>query len=313
MKSISLKKFTPWLYVLPALLLLVIFKILPIILSFVVSFFKWDMAGPSSFVGISNYRSVLTDQTFWQSGMNTFFYALGAVPLSIVFSMLFAILLNSISKCKTLFRTLFYLPVVTSIVAVSVVWKWVYHPTGGLLNGILSIFGIRGPNWLQEWRGIFELMTGAELPYILKGPSLALLCLIILSVWKSLGYNTLIFLAGLQNIPNVYYEAAKIDGASSWQSFRNITFPLLSPTTFYVFLMSTIISFQIFAPVWLMTGPPAGGPLGTTNVVVYYLYEQAFKFFHYGSASATAFILFILLLAMTIYQRKLTEKRVFYG
>lgn len=308
-----LKKLYPWLYILPALMLLLVFKIIPIILSFGVSFFRWDMAGPSKFIFFSNYQSVLTDQIFWQSAMNTLYYAIGAVPLSMAFSLFFAILLNSISRAKTLFRTIYYLPVVTSIVAVSVVWKWVYHPTGGLINGILSLIGIQGPNWLQEWRGIGEVLTGWELPYAVQGPSVALICLIILSVWKSLGYNTLIFLAGLQGIPQEYYEAAQIDGAGVWQRFRHITWPMLSPTTFYVFLMSTIISFQVFAPVWLMTGPPAGGPLGTTNVIVYYLYEKAFKFFHYGAASATAFILFVILLVLTVIQRKYTERRVFYG
>lgn len=312
-KSKFFNKFNPILYLLPALILLLTFKILPILISFIVSFFKWDMAGPSSFVGLSNYKSVLTDSSFWQASLNTFFYALGAVPLSILLSMFFSILLHSVTKGKTFFRVLYYLPVVTSIVAVSVVWKWVYNQRAGLLNAILSLFHIQGPNWLGEWRGIFELISGNSLPIVIKGPSLALVSLIILSVWKSLGYNILIFLAGLQNIPKTYYEACEIDGANSWQKFRYITFPLLSPTTFYVFLMSTIISFQVFAPVWLMTGPPAGGPLGTTNVVVYYLYDKAFRFFHYGAASATAFILFAILLILTVLQRKFTEKRVFYG
>lgn len=227
--------------------------------------------------------------------------------------MFFAILLNSVTRGKTLFRVIYYLPVVTSIVAVSVVWKWVYHPKVGLLNSFLSLFNVKGPEWLDEYRGIFELIMKIDLPRGLEGPSLALLSLAAMSVWKSLGYDILIFLAGLQNIPQTYYEAAKLDGAGVWNTFRHITFPLLSPTTFYVFIMSTIGSFQVFAPVWLMTGPPAGGPVDSTNVIVFYLYEKAFQFFKFGAASATAFILFSLLLTLTAIQRKYSERKVFYG
>lgn len=302
-----------WLYLLPALAVLVVFKIFPIILSFIVSFFKWNMAGPNAFIFFGNYVSVLTDSLFWQSFVNTLYYTLFSLPFSIALSMLFAVLLNSVTRGRTFFRVVYYLPVITSIVAVSVIWKWIYHPRVGLINSFLSVFGITGPAWLGEYRGIFEIAAGRNLPYLLKGPSLALVSLAAMSVWKNLGYDVLIFLTGLQGIPQTYYEAARLDGAGAWRTFRHVTLPLLSPTTFYVFIMSTIGSFQVFAPVWLMTGPPAGGPLDSTNVVVFYLYEKAFQFFKFGAASATAFILFSLLLVLTAVQKKYSEKKVFYG
>jgi len=166
--------------------------------------------------------------------------------------------------------------------------------------------------WLEEPRGIFELLTGHSLPMLLKGPSLALFSLVLLSVWKSLGYNIVIFLAGLKNIPNVYYEAAKIDGAGPISTLFNVTLPLLSPTTFYVAIMTTITSFQVFAPVWLMTGPPPGGPLGTTSVIVYYLFQKGYEEYQVGYGSAIAFVFFILILTITVIQKTVLEKRVYY-
>ncbi len=271
------------------------------------------MAGPNTFISFGNYLNVLTDSLFWNAFLNTLYYTVFSLPFSIGLSMFFAVMLNSVTKGRTFFRVIYYLPVITSIVAVSVIWKWIYHPRVGLINSFLSLINIAGPEWLGEYRGIFEILSGKNLPYLFRGPSLALLSLAAMSVWKSLGYDVLIFLAGLQSIPQTYYEAAKLDGAGSWKTFRHITLPLLSPTTFYVFIMSTIASFQVFAPVWLMTGPPAGGPLDSTNVVVFYLYEKAFQFFKFGAASATAFILFSVLLFLTAIQKRYSERKVFYG
>ncbi len=308
------KWFVPYLYVLPALGILIVFRFIPVIYAFVISFFNWGMAGPKGFVWLDNYIKLFKDPYFYRVLGNTFYYVLSVVPLNIIFSLLIAILLNQKIKGKGFFRTIYFLPVVTSIIAVSVVWKWLYHPRMGLINYLLSLVGIKPFMWLEEYRGIFTVLAerlGLHIPTWMGGPSLALFSLTIMSVWKGIGYNVVIFLAGLQAIPNHYYEAAKIDGANRWQRFRNITLPLLSPTTFYVLIMTTIISFQVFAPVWMMTGPPPGGPLGTTNVVVYYLYENAFNFLRYGYASAIAFILFIIILVLTILQKKL-EKKVHY-
>jgi len=198
------------------------------------------------------------------------------------------------------------------LVAVSVVWKWLYNPQRGLFNAILAFLKLPTLKWLEEPRGIFELLTGKDLPYLLEGPSLALFSLVILSVWKSLGYNIVIFIAGLKNISETYYEAARIDGANRWQIIKYVMLPLLSPTTFYVFIMTTISSFQVFAPVWMMTGPPTGGPLGTTSVVVYYLYRKGYEEYQVGYGSAIAFVFFVIILLITLFQRKVSEKRVYY-
>jgi multiple sugar transport system permease protein len=235
-----------------------------------------------------------------------------AVPLSIVLSLCIALLLNRGIKAVGLFRTIYFLPVVTSIVAVSVVWKWLYDPHRGVFNYFLSILHLSPLNWLDEPRGVFEMILGRQLPYALRGPSLALFSIVLMTVWKSMGYNIIIFLAGLKNIPDELYEAAKIDGAGPIKLFRNVTLPLLSPTTFYVTIMTTIISFQVFAPVWTMTGPPPGGPLGTTSVIVYYLYQRGFEEYQVGYGSAIAFVLFVIILSITIFQKVYLEKRVYY-
>jgi multiple sugar transport system permease protein len=227
------------------------------------------------------------------------------------------VLLNQKIKALGFYRTVYFLPVVTSLVAVSVVWKWIFHPRLGLLNYVIDLMGGKPLHWLEEPRGVFELAAGAAgwgwWPDWLSGPSLALVAVIIVSVWRGIGYNIVIFLAGLQNIPDEYYEAARIDGASPRQAFWRITWPLLSPTTFYVLLSTTIVSFQVFTQIYLMTGPPIGGPMGTTKVTVYYLFEKGFDAGgNMGYASAVALILFAIILTLTLIQRRLVEQRVHY-
>jgi multiple sugar transport system permease protein len=207
--------------------------------------------------------------------------------------------------------------VVTSFVAVSMVWKLIFHTRFGLANAVLERLGLDGLQWLEEPTGVFQLAAqavGLSLPDPLHGPSLALICVIVVSVWRGIGYNVVLFVAGLQNIPEHYYEAARIDGAGRLGIFRNVTWPLLTPTTFYVLVMTSILSFQVFAPIYLMTGPPVGGPLGTTNVIVNYLFETGFgPGGNMGYASAVALVLFTLILALTLFQRKVVEKRVHYA
>ena len=304
----------PYFYLLPALVIIIIFRFFPMLYAFRVSFYKWGMGGAEKFLAFRNYITILKDSNFWQAFGNTIYFSLGVVPTSLFLSLFIAVLLHQKIKGGRFFRTIYFLPVITSIIAVSMVWKWIYHPQVGVANNILRLFGIKGFNWLSEWRGIFQMIfSSLSIHAPIKGPSLALYSLIIVSVWKGLGYNIVLFLTGLENIPEQYYEAAKVDGATRWHVFRYITWPLLSPTTFYVLIMTTIISFQMFAYVWMMTGPPAGGPLGTTNVIVYYLYDHAFNFSQYGYGTAAAFILFIIILMFTLIQRKFVESRVFYG
>ncbi|HOH97411.1 MAG TPA: sugar ABC transporter permease [Candidatus Cloacimonadota bacterium] len=305
-------KISPYLYILPALLLLVAFRLVPIVMSFIISFFDWSLQGTGKFIGMANYGTMIKDPVFWQSMGNTFWLVIIQVPASIVFSLLFAVLLNQIKMFKSLFRIVYFMPFVTSLVAVSIVWKLIFNEQTGLANTFLGYVGISPQAWLSESRGIFYLMfldIGIELPKFLHGPSQALFAIIIMTVWKGLGYNTIIYLAGLQNISKVYYEAAEIDGASKFKQFWKITVPLISPTTFYVLIMTTIVSFQTFAQIYLMTDK--GGPLNTTKLIVYYIYEKGFDVLEMGYASAVALALFLLILGLTILQRNL-EKHVNY-
>ncbi|MDP8226061.1 MAG: sugar ABC transporter permease [Candidatus Celaenobacter polaris] len=312
---ITKKNYFPFGYILPAFLVVFAFRLIPIILSFIISFFKWTIHGPEEFIGLRNYIKLFQDPVFWQSLLNTFYLVVFVVPITLILSLFFANLLNRTKKLSGLFRTTYFVPTVTSLVAISIVWKLIFSPHGGLMNHVLGFFSIHGLNWLSEPQGIFTLLFGAmgiNIPNALGGPSLALFAIIIVSIWRSLGYNTIIYLAGLQNIPEVYYEAAEIDGASKWKQFLNITVPLISPTTFYVLLMTTITTFQVFSQVYLMTGPPIGGPLGTTKVIVYYIFETGFgESQNLSYASAIALVLFFIILGLTMLQKRL-EKKVQY-
>lgn len=303
-------------YLLPALIILIAFRIIPIIFSVRISLFDWGMAGARKFVGLQNYIDVLKDPIFWKSLLHTGWFVFLSVPLMLFISLFIALLLNTKIRGLGIYRTVYYLPVVTSIVAVSVIWKWILNPERGLLNYLLSFIGVHNIRWLEDPRGLFDIIfsgLGMKLPEVLVGPSIAMVALIIMAVWKGVGYNIIIYLAGLQNIPNQYYEAAKIDGAGRWSLFRNVTWQLISPTTFYILIISTIIAFETFAQVWIMTGPPPGGPLGTTKVVMYYFYEQSFELWRLGYGAAIAFFAFLIILVLTILQRVFLEKRVHYA
>ncbi len=309
-------RFAPYIYILPALIIVLVFRTLPILSSFTASFTDYDIGGFHGFVGFDNYARMLSDARFWQSVVNTLYFVIGVVPTGIIIPLFLAILLRGKLAGKSFYRTIYFLPVVTSAVAISVVWAWLYNPEAGPINQIITLFGGEPLMWLREPRGIFEMLLsplGIHPRGILAGPSLALVSLMMVSVWKSTGYNTVLFLAGLENISGTYYEAAKLDGAGTWGTFRNITWPLLSPTTYYVLIMSTIISFKTFALVYVMTPPPGGGPLGTTNVMVFYLFQKAFDRFDIGYASAISVFLFLILLSLTIFQRKIAGRKVYYG
>ncbi|NLF96515.1 MAG: sugar ABC transporter permease [Candidatus Riflebacteria bacterium] len=286
------KDWSAYLYLMPVIVILVIFHVLPIFYSLAVSFYEWDLIGSPEFVGASNYLRLADDPMFYKSLWNTVYYAAISVPMSIFFSMLIAMLLNNPISAIGIYRTVYFIPVITSINAVAIVWNFIYHPDFGLLNKILDIFSIDPQTWLQD-------------------PVWAMPCIIFMSVWKGLGHNVIIFLAGLQNIPKHLYEAARIDGASRWQQFRHITWPLLSPTTFFVFTISTIGSFQVFSQVYMMT--PRGGPLKSTMVIVYYLYRKAFEQFEFGYALAIAFTLFMIIFACTLFNKLYLEKKVHYS
>jgi multiple sugar transport system permease protein len=304
-------------YIAPAAIVIIVFRVIPIIAAFGVSFFYVMMGKIVGFSGLAQYGMLLSDSEFWLALLNTTYFVVGTVPVSLFLSLLIAILLNQKIRALGLYRTIYFLPVVTSLVAVAIVWKWIYHPRLGLLNSFLDVLRIDPALWLEEPRGILAIAAGnlgIPWPSWLGGPSLALVSIIITNLWRGIGYNIIIFLAGLQNIPNEFYEAAKIDGAGRVQTFWKITWPLISPTTFYVVIMTTIVSFQVFTLVYLMTGSPVGGPLGTTKVLVYYIFEKGFESGgDMGYASCVALVLFVIVLSLTLIQRRLIERKVHYN
>jgi multiple sugar transport system permease protein len=299
-----------YLYLYPAFLILGVFHIAPVIYSFVLSLYRDTSIYAKEFVGFANYTRLWNDDQFWASLKYTAWFVIGSVPLSIILSLLIALLLNTAISGKGFYRTIYFLPTITSIAAISVVWKWLYNSEYGLLNHWL---GWSRFDWLQQNQGLFEMAferIGLKLPAFLpEGPSVAMIAVIVLSVWKGLGYNAVIFLAGLQNIPKELYEVAKIDGATPWMSFRNITWPLLSPTTYFILVVTTISSFQVFAQIWMLYD---GMPSESTRVIVMLLYDTAFKSNNFGYASAIAYALFGIIFSLTMVQRKLAESRVHY-
>jgi multiple sugar transport system permease protein len=273
----------------PALLLIAVFFFLPILAALLLSFTDFDIYALGDldrlrFVGFANYLNLLQSPLFWTALGNTFYFVIVGGPLSVAISLGAALLVNArLTRFPGLFRAAFFLPVVTTLVAVAVVWRYLYHPRYGLLNYGLSLLGIEPIDWLGD-------------------PAWAMPAIILMAVWKNFGFNMIIFIAGLQNIPTTLYEAARIDGASAWRQFRYITLPLLGPTFLFVALMTMIGYFQVFAEPYVMT---QGGPANRTLSVVLLMYEEGFRWWNMGYASAAAFVLFVLILAGTVLQLKL--------
>jgi multiple sugar transport system permease protein len=278
-----------YLYALPWFIGFTVFTAGPIIASFLLSFTNWDLIRPAEWIGFGNYNTLLEDPLFWQSLKVTSIYALFSVPLGILGGLAIAVLMNQKIKGLSVFRTIYYLPAVVSGVAVSLLWSWIFNPDFGVLNYLLSLIGLNGPGWIydEKW---------------------ALPSLIIMSLW-GVGGGMVIYLAGLQGVPTELYEAAIIDGASSWRRFWSITIPMISPVIFFQLIMGIIGSFQIFTQAYIMTG---GGPNNATLFYVLYLYRNAFQWFKMGYASALAWVLFIVILILTIIQFKLANRWVYY-
>ncbi|MCD4803765.1 MAG: sugar ABC transporter permease [Anaerolineales bacterium] len=279
----------------PSILIFAVFTFFPAIFSMVAGFFRWNLPYDPVFTGLSNFEFLFVDDIgaaeFGKSVLNTLYFMLG-IPINICVSLWIAVMLNRRLPGVGIFRTAFFLPTLTSMAAISVVWMWLYHPADyGLFNTLLIRFGLPIQSWLRD-------------------PVLAMPCLIVLGVWRGMGYNIVIFLAGLQSIPHDLYEASEIDGANWWGQFRLITLPLLSPTTFYILIIGVINSLKAFAEIDIMT---QGGPLGATTTLAYYLYQYAFQYFQIGLASAVAIVLFVFILVLTLIQFKVVEKRVHYG
>ena len=275
-----------WWFVAPALLVIAVFFFFPIVAAFLISLTDFDIYALADlanlrFVGFGNYLKLLETPLFWQALGNTLYFVVAGVPLSIGASLGAALLLHSrLARFKPFFRTALFAPVVTTLVAVAVIWRYLFNTRYGLLNYALGGIGIDPIDWLGD-------------------PHWAMPAIILFAVWKNFGYNMIIFLAGLQSIPEELYEAARIDGASVWRQFRSVTLPMLSPVVMLVGILTIAGYFQLFAEPYVMT---QGGPLQSTVSVLYFMYEEGFKWWNLGSASAVAFVLFLLIFAVTALQ-----------
>jgi len=282
-----------WLFVTPALTLFAVFFLVPVAAGLLLSLTDFDLyaigsPGAARFVGLRNYLQALTNPVFWIALKNTLYFVLVGGPLAVVVSLGAALLVNArLVRLKGLFRTIFFAPVVTTLVAVAIVWRYLYHPHYGLLNHALGVVGIGPIDWLGD-------------------PHWAMPAIILLAVWKNFGYNMLIFIAGLQSIPSEQYEAAAIDGAGAAGQFRHVTLPGLAPTFLFVGVTTMIGYFQLFAEPYVMT---QGGPLKSTTSVVLLMYEEGFRWWRMGMASAIAFILLAITLAGTLVQMRLQRER----
>lgn len=272
-------------FILPALIGTLIFIIIPIFFSFGLSFVDWDLINKAQFVGFKNYTDIFTDPLFGKILLNTFVYALSTSILGVIIPLILACILNSKIKGSEFFKTAYFLPFITPMIVIAIIWQWIFDPNIGILNHVLKL----NINWLYD-------------------VNFAMPAIIIVSVWKLIGYNMVIFLAGLSALNQSLFEAAKIDGANAIDTFRFITVPLLSPTIFFVVVITCISSFQVFDLIYMMT---QGGPLDSTNVLVYAVYKNAFEYFKIGQASAIAYVLFTIILVLTLIQWKLRKKLVY--
>ncbi len=281
-----------YLFLLPNLVGFLIFTALAVVASAAISLTDWDLLSQAKFVGLKNYQTLLTnDPLFRKVLLNTFYFTFVSVPLTVVISLGLALALNQGIRGLALYRAAYFMPVITAMVVVALIWRWFYNPDFGVLNYLLNQLGIRRPpNWLADQRW-------------------AMPAVMIMAIWKHVGYNMVIFLAGLQAIPSNLYEAASIDGAGRWERFRYVTLPLLTPTTFFVLIVSLIGSLQVFDAVLVLTG---GGPANATRTIVFHIWEQAFVFLKMGYAAAIAWILFFIIFLITLVQWRLQGRWVHY-
>ncbi|PIE03360.1 MAG: ABC transporter permease [Acidobacteria bacterium] len=275
------------LFLTPMILILGTFNIFPALYSLYLSLFDWNgMTPEKEFIGLTNYARLFLSSEFWNSFGVTIIYGTGITIAALAFGLFAAVLLNSRIMGEKIFRTLYFLPVITPSIAAGVVWVHIFDPSRGIINLFLHTAGITGPHWLTS-------------------PSTALLSVIIVGIWKRVGFNLVIYLAALQNIPRSYYETAALQGASSAAKFRYITLPLLRGSTFFLTVTSLIEAFQVFDLVYIMTN---GGPMGSTDVMGYYLYRYGFRYYEVGYASSIAYVMFAILFIATLFQFKLSKE-----
>lgn len=271
-------------FVLPALIGTFIFIIIPIFCSFALSFTEWDLLNEIKFVGLNNYKTVLSEPEFLQILVNTFVYAISVTVFAVIIPLFIAAAINTKFRGSEIFKTIYFLPFITPAVVIAIVWSWIFDPNIGAINTVLKT----NLTWLFD-------------------KHLAMPVLIFVSVWKLIGYNVVLFLTGFTTIDSSLFEAAKIDGADAWKTFSKITLPLLKNTTYFVILVTAISSFQVFDLIYVMT---SGGPQGATNVIVYSIYNYAFEYFDVGKSCALAYILFIIIFILAAIQRLCVKKGV---
>ena len=279
-----------YIFIAPGLIHSAVFIVGMIIISGYLALTQWDLLTPPKFIGLENFQRLIHDEVFWLTLKNTLIYVILSVPTGIVLSLALALAANTKLRGVTFFRTAYFFPYVATLVSVAIIFRWLYNADYGLLNGFLGIFGIHPVDWLGNC-------------------TTALPAVAMLSIWKCLGWNMTLFLAGLQGIPSHLYEAAAIDGAGRWRQFRDITWPLLSPTTFFVAVTSVLGAFSVFDSAYILTG---GGPERCTTFYMIYTWRQGFEFFNMGYAAALAWVLFAILIIITLVQFKVLSKRVHY-
>ncbi|ALS28234.1 ABC transporter permease [Paenibacillus sp. 32O-W] len=284
-------KLRPYGMVAPAIVIFTMFFLYPIFYMIYLSLFDWNFVSPTkTFVGLANFRDLLTDSDFMKVLSNTTMYTLLTVTLTTILALLLALWLNRKSLFHGFVQGAIFSPHIISLVSISLLWSWLMDPEYGLLNWIIGLFGFGPLQWLSH-------------------PGTSLVSLVIVAVWKGLGYNTLVFIAGLQSIPGDIYEAAALDESKPWTTFAKLTLPMLSPTIFFLVIINLIGSFQVFETIAIMT---QGGPVNSTNTLVYYIYENGFRFFKIGYASAAGVILLVIVGALTIVYFRLLARRVHY-
>ena len=302
-----------YLFILPAFVVLGIFHIFPVFYAFYTSLNKGAI-NKFQFVGLDNYTRALGSSEFWSSLGTTFIYTLMTIPITILLGLFFAYLLFNVKRGKGVYRSIFFLPYVISTVGSAIVWAVIFDPTSGLANQLLKIVGVGPLRWLIEPSGIFEVLGGqtAGPSSWLGGPSVALVAIAIFTIWQSMGYDIIIFMAGLTNLPHELYEAARMDGAGPLQLFRYITLPLLAPTTFFVIVISVVGSLQSFNQIFAMNTAAAqslGGPIGSTNTLTVFMFNQLYSYSNYGYASAIAVLLSLIILVLTLVNFRYLGRR----
>jgi multiple sugar transport system permease protein len=283
------REWTAYLFIAPGLIIFSVFTLAALLFGLWLTFHKWSIIEPETpFVGLDNYREMFNDEDFGQSIINTFYFTAATIPLTMSIGLLLALLLNQPIRLRGLFRTMYYLPVVTPFVVSAILWKWLYNVDFGLFNYyLLKTHLIDAPLlWLSD-------------------KNLAMPSVVLMSVWSGVGFSMVIYLAGLQSIPQELYEAARVDGAGWWSQLRHITIPMLAPTTLFLMVMGIIGSFQVFTQIFIMTN---GGPVNRTTTMVFYIYEAAFKFYEMGYASTLAYGLFALLFVFTLIQLRMYRR-----